>query len=120
MEHGPAHTLISDFLISRAVRESFSIVCGIFFFLKFLWQPQEEYRHYQTQMKIITLEPMKVNRLTLSLRFSAETTVLAGVWTELALEQEEEGQGFHSYPAREIGELGRGLRSTGSQRVDMT
>ena len=32
--------------------------------------------------------------LFLSLRFSAEDTVLASIWTELALEHEEEGQGF--------------------------
>ena len=30
----------------------------------------------------------------MSLRFSAEDTVLASIWTELALEHEEEGQGF--------------------------
>ena len=30
----------------------------------------------------------------MSLRFSAEDTVLASFWTELALEQEEEGRRF--------------------------
>ena len=53
--------------------------------------------------------------LFLSLRFSAEDTVLAGFWTELALEQDEEGRRF-AYQREEDRGAGR-LRSTGSQRV---
>ena len=60
----PCPYLDFRFLISRAVRESFSIVCGIFFlfFLKIFYG-----RHRKrvqalpnTNVKIITLEPMNV------------------------------------------------------------
>lgn len=51
------------FLTSRAVRESFSIVCGIFFFFFFFYGSHRKQVQVlpNRNMKIITLEPMNLH-----------------------------------------------------------